>query len=167
MRQHAVVASGDLRVSDRTVVMATVGSALGGRFDFGGVRYDVLPGPVIGAAVGHRFVEGRGAAPFVLGTASLAASFVSTRAGDDRDRFSAADARIGVVVGKTFGPVSPYVLARAFGGPIWWKGTTGTDLYHYNLGLGLSLGPLGGFDLGAEVSLLGERRATASAGFTF
>lgn len=167
MRQHAVVASGELRVAPRTVAMASLGSVIGGRFEFGGLTYDVTPGPVIGAAIGHRFVDGQGSLPFVLGTLSIAASFVQTRFVNARDRFTATDARIGVVVGKTFGPVSPYVLARGFGGPIFWNELTGSDRYHYNLGLGLALGPFGGVDVGAEVSLLGERRATASAGLNF
>lgn len=167
MRQHAVVASGELRVGPRTVVMATLGSVIGGRFEFGGLTYALSPGPVVGAALGHRFVEGKGALPFVLGTVSIAASFIQTRFGEVRDRFTATDARIGVVVGKTFGPVSPYLLARGFGGPIFWNELTGTDRHHYNLGLGVSLGPFGGVDVGAEASLLGERRVTASAGLTF
>lgn len=171
MRQHALVATGEVRISPRTVLLGSLGSALGGRFDFGGLRHDVRPGPLVGVAVGHRLVEAKGARPFVLATASLGASFLQTElqteTASSRTAFTATDARVGAVVGYTFGPVSPYLLARAFGGPIFWNGYTGTDRYHYNLGLGLALGPRWGFDLGAEASLLGERRATVSAGFNF
>lgn len=167
MRQHAVVASLDLPLGEKTTLMGTLGAALGGRFEFGPSTYDVRPGPVVGVAVGHRFVDGRGALPFVLGTASLAASFLSLEHQGQRYAFTAADARVGVIVGKTFGPVSPYALLRAFGGPIFWNDLTGTDRYHYNVGLGFLLGPFGGFDLGAEASFLGERRLTATAGLSF
>jgi hypothetical protein len=167
MRQHAVVATGERRVSPRTVVMGSLGSSLGGRFDFGGERYDVRPGPLIAVAVGHRLVEQAGGRPFVLTTASLGASFLSTTRGTSRDALIATDARVGAAVGYTLGPFSPYLLARAFGGPVFWNGYTGGDRYHYNLGLGVAFGPRAGIDVGAEASLLGERRATVGVGYAF
>ena len=38
---------------------------------------------------------------------------------------------------------SPYVLARIFGGPVFWRyagqAVTGTDVYHYQFGAGFAL----------------------------
>lgn len=76
--------------------------------------------------------------------------------------------RVGLVAGYTvFDRLTPYAVARVFGGPVFWRGGVGTDAYHLQLGLGLVVGLPGGFDLAAEVVPLGEQRAVASVGVSF
>jgi len=81
------------------------------------------------------------------------------------------DVRLGVTAGKTIrGIMTPYLSARVFGGPIFWRyggqSVTATDAYHYQVGGGFSLG-LGRFDLHLEVAPLGERDLAAGAGVRF
>jgi hypothetical protein len=82
-------------------------------------------------------------------------------------RFTAGDVRIGAIAGRTFGPVSPYVLARGFGGPVWWAvdgaSTVGSDTRHFQLGAGLSLTTSFGLTIVADVSALGEQAASLGA----
>ena len=88
-------------------------------------------------------------------------------------RFTALDLRVGAIAGKTIANVfTPYVTARAFGGPITWRfdgaNVTGTDLYKYQLGGGLSLALLDRrLDVFAEGIALGERGIAAGVGTTF
>jgi hypothetical protein len=80
----------------------------------------------------------------------------------------AVDARAALVVGYTvFDRLTPYAVARAFGGPVFYAGLSGGDRYHYQVGAGLVVGLPGGFDLSAEVVPLGEQRLTAGVGFSF
>lgn len=76
------------------------------------------------------------------------------------------------VVGKTFfDTMSPYVVARAFGGPIFWriegKDITGTDRYHFQAGAGLSVSTPQGLDVFAEVIPVGEKSVSCGLGFSF
>ncbi len=120
-------------------------------------------GLLAGLSASKRLLAHASTGIFLLGTLSLSASSVHTSAGTLR----AFDLRAGVAAGRSFGPVTPYLLARAFGGPVFVPGgpTVGDD-HHYVLGLGLSarVGPV---DLGGEVAPLGERRLTATGGISF
>lgn len=120
-------------------------------------------GLLAGLSASKRLLAHAATGIFVLGTLSLSASSVHTRAGTLRS----FDLRVGVAAGRSFGPITPYLLARAFGGPVFVPdGPTIGDDHHYVLGLGLSarLGPI---DLGGEVAPLGERRLTATGGISF
>lgn len=54
----------------------------------------------------------------------------------------------------------PYVLARAFGGPVLWRldgeSLSGGDTHHYQLGAGTSVAT-GGGSMTVDLALLGER----------
>jgi len=80
---------------------------------------------------------------------------------------SAFDARVGAMVGKTFGPLTPYAVARAFGGPVSWtlggEEVSGGDAHHYTVGAGAALRLGRRLNLGVEGMALGERSATLSA----
>jgi hypothetical protein len=88
-------------------------------------------------------------------------------------RFTAFDLRAGAIAGKTIaGVFTPYVTARAFGGPVSWRfdgdAVTGTDLYKYQLGGGLSLALFDRkLDVFAEGIALGERGFAAGVGTSF
>jgi hypothetical protein len=57
--------------------------------------------------------------------------------------------------------VSPYVMARGFGGPVKWqldgRDITGTDQHHYQLGVGSSISLPFHMSALVDASLLGER----------
>lgn len=163
--KYSVMASLDRRIGDRWTLGGGIGTTLTGDIDVNGVRSTVSPGP-LGAITGsfRPLDEGR-VAPFVLLSASVAAS-LSWAASSSLTAF---DARFGIVAGKTIADVvTPYVLARAFGGPVLWSiagaSATGTDAYHYQLGGGISV-RLGRADLLAEGVPLGERAVVVGVGF--
>ena len=74
--------------------------------------------------------------------------------------------------GKTVGPLAIYATARAFGGPIFYRyageSVTGTDLYKYQVGGGLSIAlPSRILDAFVEGIALGERGVAAGLGTSF
>ncbi|MBA3458262.1 MAG: hypothetical protein H0T42_34590 [Deltaproteobacteria bacterium] len=146
---------------------ASLGAVLGGSLDGEGRAYDIGPGFVVGASIAKQWVRGDW---FLAGSFSVAASRTTTTEsvpGAPRETLVAVDvARAGITAGRTFGPVSPYVLARAFGGPVFWEldamDVGGTDVHHYQLGAGASV-TTGSLSVLLDVSALGEQ--AASIGF--
>lgn len=157
-RQLGVAASLDRRLTDRTTLQLALGSALGGKL--GDER--VHQGPLGSIALSVRIVDDGPRSPFLVSTFSLAQSFVRTATSN----IAATDARIGLALGKTIGPVAPFVTARAFGGPVRFNGMVGSDRYHYQFGAG-ALVFSGGFDAALEIAFVGERRVTAGVGWSF
>ena len=157
LRQAGVAASLDRRIGDRVTLQLALGSAIAGTIG----EENLHAGPLGSLAISSRFVDDSKTTPFVVGTASIAQSYVKT----STSTLAATDGRIGLVVGKTFGPVAPFVVARAFGGPVYFNGVTGTDRYHYQLGAG-ALVFSSGFDAAIEVAFLGERRVTVGLGWS-
>jgi hypothetical protein len=108
---------------------------------------------------------------FVTGTVGLSASRATTIEQQMTAKVSiiATDLRLGVMAGRRLGIVSPYVLARGFGGPVWWsvdgEDVTGTDTHKYQLGAGASVTLRSGLALLVDVAALGER--SASLGMSF
>lgn len=121
--------------------------------------HDMTPGAVIGVGASRQWTRDYW---FVTGSAGV--SVAVTSANDER--FTAGDFRIGAIAGRTFGPVSPYVLARGFGGPVWWTvdgmSTVGSDTRHFQLGAGLSV-TTGGLTIVIDASALGEQAASLGA----
>jgi hypothetical protein len=157
--RNAVLVNAEKRLGERTSVQLASGAVVSGT-----IGADPLgPGWLFLTGLSYRVADGRGSAPFVLLSGTVGA--LSARANEAH--FSALDVRGGVTIGKTLaGFASPYVAARVFGGPVYWRGATGTDLYHYQLALGASFsaGPAVVF---AEWAFLGERAASAGAGVSF
>jgi hypothetical protein len=131
------------------------------------------PGGALSVGAAYMFVPPTRTAPFVLGTLSFAAAIASTRdvVTSETIALRSFDARVGVVAGMVFGPVVPFVFARAFGGPVMWTyhGDTvaGGDRYHVQLGLGASAQLGKGLDLFVEGAPLGERRIAGGVGLRF
>ncbi len=173
LRQEATALSFDRRLTSRVTGQITAGSVLAGNLVYGTDVYAVIPGPLFALAGSIRLVDEATSTPFVLATLSVAQSFARTRNGaGDTFALSATDARIGVLVGKTISQtVAPYVVARAFGGPVRWDRpegiVTGSDRYHYQVGVGALVIAGAGIDGTIEVAFVGERRATAGLGFAF
>jgi hypothetical protein len=171
--KYVVTASLERRLGDRWTLGGALGSTVTGALDLDGVTTTVSPGPLAAITASFRPLDEGDLAPFVLLTGSAAASVAWTAApaAGSSSTLSAFDLRLGVVAGKTFAHVvTPYLLARAFGGPVFWSGggrsLTGTDANHYQLGAGVSV-RLGRFDLVLEGVPLGELALVAGAGFAF
>ena len=163
----------DVRLSDRFTVQGALGAVLGGSLTLGDDRHEVRPGFLASVGAAYRAVDDRGAVPFVLLGASLSFARASTRADSDgaTASLSSSDARVSVTIGKTFFELlTPFVVARAFGGPVMWsvrgRDVTGGDRYHYQLGGGLAA-HVGAFDAYVEGVPLGEKRLSAGLGVSF
>ncbi len=158
-------------VAEPLTLSITAGASLGGHVDYAGVRYTLSQGVVVGGGVAYR-LGGRGGAPFVQPSLSLAYSGAAKAEGPDgrRESFTAIDYRAGLAVGKVVGGfAAPFAVVRYFGGGTEWElaGGHGRDRFLYQAGLGsaFALGPR--LDLVAEVAFLGEGRATAGVGWSF
>jgi len=175
IERRAVVGTIERRLGARWTLQLGAGGILWGSLLAKGVRHHFGPGFSASLATSYRLRDGRDGYPFVLLGGSLA--FAYARTYDERDSatktpYSAGDIRLSAVVGKTFfDAMSPYVVARAFGGPIFWriegKDITGTDRYHFQAGLGLSVSARQGLDAFAEVIPVGEKSVSCGLGFSF
>jgi hypothetical protein len=164
-----VTVSVERRVGDRWTLGGAVGSTTTGTLDAYGQAFALSPGPLVAFTASFRVLDEGTVAPFVLLTGALGASLSWTSPGGQS--MSAFDARLGVAAGKTIAHVvTPYLVARAFGGPILWNAggasVVGTDVYHYQLGAGVVV-RLGRFDLLVEGVPLGEQAIVGGGGMAF
>lgn len=160
----AVSASFEWRAHPRWTLAAAAGAVVAGRLLDAEASYD-FAGGIVGSVSGSftALEQGRWW-PFVMIAMSL--SMTGVRAAPTT--YLALDARLAVTAGYTFFErLTPYVVGRVFGGPVWWRGQTGTDRFHVQLGGGVVVGLPLGFDLSAEVIPLGEQRVSAGVGYSF
>ncbi len=165
LEELAGTASVELRLSRRVTLSFGLGGVYAGVFKLpdSGVRSD-LHGPVASVGLSWLALEQRGRVPFVMLDATLAGSALLTSA---RPVY-ALDLRGGVTAGWSFfGWLTPYAVARVFGGPVYYSSDTGTDAYHFQLGLGVSLALPKGWDVLLEAVPLGEQRAVLALGRSF
>lgn len=162
--ETSLVASGGYRWGDGWSVRLAAGAVLGGSLELGGSTYDVEPGWLVVAGVSRSFTFSE--RWFVSGSVTAGVSSASTRAdapGGMDASLTAGDVRLGVIAGVTLWErLSPYVLARAFAGPVMWtlggEDITGSDQHHYQLGVGASVSlPWWSASVVVDGSLLGER----------
>ena len=146
---------------------ASLGAVVDGGLEPG--THDFDPGFVAALGVTHQWPLGDGKW-FITGSAGLSFARASTQmtGGGGDVSFTAGDARIGAIAGRTFAAIwNPYVLARGFGGPIWWTvdgaAVSGTDTRHFQLGAGLSVATSIGLTINIDVSALGEQAASLGA----
>jgi hypothetical protein len=170
---------GDVSLSETTIMAAatyqrspSLGFAvgLGAILDGAAGEHDgdVSSGAAASAAVTWLALFEGERRPFVLLSLSLAGSRAEAVSDDGEPHgLSAFDARAGVMAGKTFGPATPYAVARVFGGPVSWtlggEDVTGGDVHHYTVGAGASVRLARRVNLAVEGMALGERSATVSA----
>ena len=175
IEQVSLSARGERRLSPRITVGLGAGSILGGSLRVpGGEQVDFGVGWTAGASVSGLVLAERSIRPFVLATLSAAYSSTQTNptaGGTGGGTFIGRDVRLGVAVGKSFGPVRPYAAARVFGGGFRWAGTspatTGGDSHLYQIGAGAALELPKRLDLVVELMPLGERSFTGGVGFSF
>ncbi len=173
--RRSAVATFEMRLSPKWTLQAGAGGLLWGSLKVGPERHHFGPGWALSASTAYRLRDGADGYPFVILSGSLSVAGARTqreRPGAPEVPYYAGDIRIGAVAGKTFYDVlSPYALARVFGGPIFWRldgeSKSGTDRYHFQLGLGLVVALPMGLDAFAEIVPLGERAVSCGAGFTF
>ncbi len=154
-------------------VHASLGAIVSGTLrDTGALmtEHDVLPG--LSAALGVSKSWSFGERYFATGSFDLSASWAKTKsAAASEVSFSASDARIGATVGMQLpAKISPYLLARGFGGPVnWQRGSTdivGTDRYHYQLGAGVSAQIGDSLSLFADLAAVGEQALSLGASYS-
>lgn len=189
LTRHAVFGALQLPLTRSGAITGLVGAGgvAGGELVHGAARDAIGPGFAGYLGVAGRVYDGKGWIPFLQLTATLSVTHMGTRtddrgtrtdgsasvAGPSSPTFTAGDLRVGAIAGTTFGDAfTPYVTARAFGGPIAWRfddvAVTGTDLYKYQVGGGLSLALLQRrLDVFAEGIAFGERGLAAGVGTTF
>ena len=166
--RHVALASLEWRSTPRWNFQFGAGALVAGRFETAGGPLDFNPGFVGMIGSSALVVKNDGAVPFVLGTAQLSGVTSSTK---NDVGYHALDLRVGAAVGWTFfRTLSPYAVARAFGGPVFWELTgakvIGTDLYKYQLGAGVSYMIANRLDLFVEGIGLGERGISAGLGLS-
>jgi len=177
MDRRAVVGTIERRLGSRWTLQLGAGGILWGSLVTGDKRYTFGPGWSVSMSTSYRLRDGRDGGLFVLLGGSISAAGATTKeerraGGAPAVPYYAGDIRFSAVAGKTFfNALSPYVVGRVFGGPIFWaidgKDRTGTDLYHYQIGLGLSASVPQGLDVFAEIIGAGEKAVTVGAGYSF
>lgn len=122
------------------------------------------PGAVLSVGLASVLLEEKGFVPFLQLSGSFGFSYF--RVTDTP--YTALDIRVGLAAGYTFlERITPYAVVRAFGGPVFYGGLFGTDLFHFQLGAGLVVGLPLGLDLSVEFIPLGEQRISAGVGVSF
>lgn len=174
LERHAVFAGTELALGSGLSFRFGAGGILGGRIDPHRARADFGPGATAFAGATKSLVDERGAIPFVQLGGVFSFSRVGTRGPgpNEAPTFTALDVRAALTAGKTLGPLAVYATARVFGGPIFFRyrdePVTGTDLYKYQLGGGLSVAlPSRLLDAFVEGIAAGERGLSAGIGSTF
>jgi hypothetical protein len=175
--EQAVLATLQYRASNRWTLQASAGALIAGGIATSTRSLSMRPGWLFGVAASSRLLDGNGWLPFILVSVSLSMS--STALQNDmqpgsghHDVFTAMDISGVLTIGKTlFRAVSPYLVGRLFGGPVFWhdQGVLrgGTDIYHYQVGAGIAVSLLQRFDAFIEGAPLGERRISAGVGVSF
>jgi hypothetical protein len=165
--QYAVTASAGYIGASRWSVRGSIGAVIDGSLEEGGRTHDIGPGIVAAASVSKQWAFGDW---FVTGSLGAGISRTTTREGrsgmgdgESQSLIGIDVLRIGVMAGRTFGIVSPYLMARGFGGPVLWTldemDVTGTDTSKFQLGGGVSV-TASGLSFLLDVSALGERSAS-------
>ncbi len=152
-------------------VEAGFGAAVGGRLLLPDGEHTFSAGPTAAIGASWRVVQGK---PFVVLTSLLSFTSSRTRAPDATTTvaYDAFDLRLGAIVGTTLWDVlSPYAVARVFGGPVYWtyqgQSITGTDTHHFQLGGGFALLITRRVDLFVEGVPLGEQAVAGGLSVSF
>jgi hypothetical protein len=165
-----ILASLSYFASSHVSLQVGLGATLGGQITTnGGGTAFFSPGLAADLGVSWRVLDGHEARPFVVVTGLV--SFEATHT-TGNVAYDALDFRLGAVVGWTIaGVVSPFLAARGFGGPIYWRdangSVVGTDANHYQLGAGVAALVAKRVDLFAEGVPLGERALSGGVGIVF
>ncbi len=164
--------SAEYSVRPNLILSVMGGAVVGGQIgrQGGDVTARVLPGPLAAVSLSWRVLGLKETEPLLL--LSTTFSFVThdtVLLDNSKSRYTAGDVRFGVICGKTLWDVfTPYGVARIFGGPVFYgaAGVAGTDLYHFQLGVGATVSVARRVDFFVEGIALGERALTGGIGLT-
>ncbi len=166
--RHLALASAEYRVSPRVSLSLTLGAVLAG--DTGLHSVGVIKPGIVGAfAASWRVLDQRGYRPFIVLTATVAATSTPIQTALAENQFTALDFRAGIIVGETFWRVfTPYAVGRLFGGPVFYRfgeqNVLGNDRYHFQLGAGAVVALGRRVDLFFEGIPLGEQALSGGVG---
>lgn len=171
----AVLASIAYQLPRKVTLQGGVGAALGGDLTMPDGVHRFSPGPIGAVGVSWRALDGGGdGLPFLVFSTLLSFSAATTALTGSAEHtgYEAFDLRAGVLFGTTiFGVLTPYAAARIFGGPVFWRyqgaAVEGTDVAHYQLGMGLAVSVAKRVDIFAEGIPLGERAVSAGLSVRF
>jgi hypothetical protein len=173
LEEASVIASLGYHKGPRWGITGGIGAILGGTATVAGHDGDIGPGVIAEISGSWLAAFEKRRRPFVMLSLSLGASTARAVADDDRRRrLTAGDIRAALLVGKSFGRrLVPYVAARAFAGPVYWRiggaSVVGGDAHHYTVGGGLTVRLPARLDLIAEILPLGEQSATAGLTYRY
>lgn len=174
LRRHTVFAGTEIPIAPSTSIRFGAGGIVAGQIFPHHDRAEFGPGVTGYFGVARSLINEKDWIPFLQLGAVLSGSRAATRGPGPTEgpSFTAFDLRAAVTVGKTLGPVAVYATGRVFGGPIFYRyaneSVTGTDLYKYQLGGGLSVAlPSHILDAFVEGIALGERGIAAGLGSSF
>jgi hypothetical protein len=162
MRQYALSTSLGYIGGTGWRMRASLGVVLDGTLEGQGVTYDIGLGILGAASVSKQWIFGDW---FVTGSLGTAISRSTTKVANVTQAsvlLTGIDwIRAGVIVGRTLGFASPYVVARGFGGPVLWTlndmDVRGDDTDKFQLGGGVNVTTESGASFLFDISLLGER----------
>jgi hypothetical protein len=148
-----------------------VGASVAGALTLPDGKHEFSPGPSASLGAAWRLLDAPSYFLLLTGVVSFTANRTALT-GAPSVSYTAFDLRLGGELGLNLVNVlHPYVLARAFGGPVFWnyegKDVTGTDIHHYQLGLGLALGLPAKLGLFVEAVPLGERAISGGVSLAF
>jgi hypothetical protein len=161
MVQYALSTSLGYVGGSRWSMRATIGAVLDGKLAGQGSTHDIGVGIIGVASASKQWLFGNWFVTGSLGAAiSRSTTVVST--GGAAVLLTGIDAiRAGVIVGRTLGFASPYVMARGFRGPVLWTldnmYVTGNDTDKFQLGGGISVTTASGASFLFDISAVGER----------
>jgi hypothetical protein len=166
--RYATLATLAYMPTPKLILQAGAGATLGGSLTLPDGQHDFSPGPTASIGADWRAFDDR--RTFVLLTAALSFSAARTHLGDQGTvGYEAFDLRLGGQAGLDIANVfQPYVVVRAFGGPVYWNymgnAVTGTDAHHYQVGAGAGLRVSKVVNLFVEGIPIGERAVSLGAG---
>ena len=168
LTRHAAFVGAELPLRSDLGLQLGAGGVMSGEID--GSRLG--PGASVFLGSSYRAIDERDAPGFLQINLTLSATRAATEA-PGAPMLTAFDLRLSAIAGSTIANFfTPYAVARAFGGPVYWtiagKDVTGTDVYKYQLGAGMSFTlPSRVLDLFVEGVAFGERTIAAGVGTTF
>jgi len=160
------------QASPRLGLVASLGSLVAGSVDvsMGG---DFGVGALASVSVTALALFETARRPFLLASFTVGGVTAKAQSDDGQDhRWTAFDMRLGLMVGKTFADrFVPFITARAFAGPVSWRlggrDVTGSDIYKYTVGGGLTIRVPGTLDVFAEALPLGARSLSIGGSASF
>lgn len=160
LTEQSLSASFGYRISPRLTLLGGGGVLLAG--SLGGEALGV--GGLAFAGVSVQALRGGGGVPFV----SLAAVASVLRAHPVHSALTSVDLKVSATAAwPLWGRFAPYLGLALFGGPVSYRGETGTDSSHYQLVAGASVALPLGLDAFVQASPLGERELSGGLGFTY